>query len=196
MFCYGEAYLISVGNLCIPRGNLWQELLQQKIFCDRVGTSKEILRGIFDYIGQFFATFGIIVTIFIVLGSVIGEEAKNISTLFSLGSEGLRLDTLLQLFMFALILSFAEILFVTDRIIKKMPMAVRILCFFIAVIITIVGFATGFSWFPIDDEKSWIGFLVSFTVCTVIGVGISILKEKAENKKMEQALNRFREKEL
>ncbi|MGN0385508.1 MAG: hypothetical protein ACI4EX_06465 [Lachnospiraceae bacterium] len=153
-------------------------------------------KTIFDYIGQFFATFGIIVTIFIVLGSVIGEKAKNISTLFSLGNKGLRLDTLLQLFVFALILTFAEILFVTDRVIKKMPMAARIICFFVTVTITIVGFVICFAWFPIDDEKSWIGFFVSFTVCTVIGVGISILKEKAENKKMEQALNRFREKEL
>lgn len=153
-------------------------------------------KTIFDYIGQFFATFGIIVTIFIVLGSAMGEEAKNISNLFSLGSEGLRLDTLLQLFVFALLLTFEEILFVTDRIIKKMPMAARILCFFVTVIITIVGFVICFAWFPIDDEKSWIGFLVSFTVCTVVAVGISLLKEKAENKKMEQALNRFKEKEL
>ncbi len=153
-------------------------------------------KTIFDYIGQFFATFGIIVTIFMALGIVIGEKAKPCSTLFYLSGDGLRLDTLVQLFVFSLILSFLEVLLLTDRFIKKMPMAARIICFFVTVTITIVGFVICFSWFPIDDEKSWIGFFVSFTVCTVIGVVISILKEKAENKKMEQALNRFREKEL
>ena len=38
----------------------------------------------------------------------------------------------------------------------------------------------------------WIGFAVSFVVSTLAGVLISKLKEKAENMKMEKALERFK----
>ena len=43
-------------------------------------------KTIFDYLGQLFATYGITVAIFIVFGMVVGEGAREFSTLFALGN--------------------------------------------------------------------------------------------------------------
>lgn len=58
--------------------------------------------------------------------------------------------------------------------------------------IAIVVFVIVFAWFPINDIKSWIGFLLSFTICTLISVVLSRREEISENRKMEQALRRFK----
>ena len=42
-------------------------------------------KTIFNYIGQAFATFGIIVTLFIAFSLIIGESSGEYSTLFVLG---------------------------------------------------------------------------------------------------------------
>ena len=71
----------------------------------------------------------------------------------------------------------------------------RNLAFFLTITTVIVVFIILFAWFPADDISAWIGFVVSFAVCSAIGVLISKLKEKAENKKMAQALERFQNEE-
>ena len=152
-------------------------------------------KTIFDYIGRMFSVYGIIIAIFMILGMIVGEPASSYSALFSLGQAGLSFSTLLQLLGFAAMISLFQLLFLTDALIKKCPMAIRMLCFFAAIILVIVALAVCFSWFPINDKNAWFGFLVSFGMCTAISVGISSLKEKAENKKMEQALKRLRKKE-
>lgn len=61
-------------------------------------------------------------------------------------------------------------------------------------IISFVVFVIVFSWFPIGDIKAWIGFLLSFAVCSCIGVFVGRMREQAENKKMEEALDKYRKK--
>lgn len=145
-------------------------------------------KTIFNYLGQIFTTFGIIVLMFVILGSLMNEEIGQYSSLFELGKKGLSMSTLLQLFVLAMIISVGQIIFFTDRWIKNMVLVVRIICFFAVIIFTMVFFCCAFSWFPISDVKAWIGFIVSFSVCTSIGIVVCRMKEKAENKKMAQAL--------
>lgn len=68
-------------------------------------------KTIFSYIGQLFATYGVIVTIFIVFTGIIGDNAKNISTLYSLGNQGLSLATLVQLLALAGVITLAQVAF-------------------------------------------------------------------------------------
>lgn len=149
-------------------------------------------KTVFYYISQVFATYGIILFIFIIFGITIGEGARGYSSLFELGNQGFSIATLLQLFILAILISIAQIAFLTDRWIKNMSLFFRNVLFLGTVIIAIVLFAIFFEWFPIYDVKAWIGFVLSFIVCTVVSVTISRLEEQAENKKMEQALNRFK----
>lgn len=148
-------------------------------------------KTIFTYISQAFATFGIILLLFVLLGLTIGDSAKEYSPLFALGRQGFSMATILQLFLLAVIISLAQITFLTDRWIQNLALILRNILFFTAVILTIVIFVILFDWFPIDDIAAWAGFAISFSACTAASVAISRLKEKAENKKMEQALGRM-----
>lgn len=147
---------------------------------------------LFNFINQVFATFGIIVLFFLIIGSVVGESASMYSTLFVFGKEGYSTATLLQLLFMSVIISIGREIFLTDHWIKNLIMLWRNVCFFVVVIIAVVLFVVVFEWFPIDDVKAWISFFLSFSVCTVIGIIISRIKEQAEDKKMAQALDRFR----
>ncbi|MGN0340885.1 MAG: hypothetical protein ACI4D0_10380 [Lachnospira sp.] len=151
-------------------------------------------KTIFNYIGQVFATYGMILFIFIIFGSLIGDIASGYSSLFELGNQGFSIATLLQLFVLAFIITVAQVAFLTDRWIKNLSLFFRNVLFFGIVVVTIVIFVILFGWFPIDDLKSWIGFVLSFVVCTAIGVTISRMEEQAENRKMEQALNKIKNK--
>ena len=64
---------------------------------------------------------------------------------------------------------------------------------FVCVILLIGIFAAIFQWFPVNDMKSWTMFFVCFFVCACISVVISAIKEKSDNKKMQEALEHLKE---
>lgn len=141
-----------------------------------------------DYIGQMLSVLGAIVVIFIVLGKTVGDGAANISTLYSLGSEGISFHTLLQFLLLASLLTFLRFFFFTDTIIKAMSIAGRTVGMFASIIVVIVVMAICFAWFPVDNIHAWIGFFISFAVCAGGSLLIATLKEKGENRKLEEAL--------
>ena len=149
-------------------------------------------KTIFDYIKQLFTTYGIMVVIFIVTNLLVGNEARVLSTLFALGSVGLSTVTLLQLFLLALIITIAQNIFLSDILIKNMALIVRNILFFVTVMVASTLFIILFSWFPIGDPLAWIGFIVCFAICAAVSAGIMRLEENAENKKMQEALNKFK----
>ena len=149
-------------------------------------------KNIFDYIKQLFTSFGIVVLLFIVINLIIGDEAGSISSLFALGAKGLSTATLLQLLILILIITAAQNIFLSDLVIKNMALVVRNILFFATIMAAITIFAVVFGWFPLNNVAAWIGFIVSFAVCTVISSVIMRLEENAENKKMQDALNRLK----
>lgn len=150
-------------------------------------------KTVFNYILQIFGTYGIIVVIFVVLSLVLPEEVGEVSSLFALGKNGITNATLLQLLLLAVLISVSRIIFLTDRVFSKMTIILRNILFFLTVLVMITLFVVIFKWFPIADMKAWIGFLVSYIICTSIGVFISRWAEKQENIKMEAALKKYRE---
>jgi hypothetical protein len=147
----------------------------------------------FNFILQIFGTYGIIVVIFVVLSLVLPEEVCEVSSLFALGKTGITNATLLQLLLLAVLISVSRIVFLTDRVFSKMAIILRNILFFLTVLVMIILFVVLFKWFPIADVKAWIGFFVSYIICTSIGVFISRWAEKQENIKMEAALKKYRE---
>lgn len=152
-------------------------------------------KTIFNYIGRFFAIYGIIVTIFIVFTCLIGEEAEKVSSLYSLGNQGMSIATLVQLLALAGIVTLAQIAFLTDCWIKNMNMILRNILFFATICVGMGIFAVAFKWFPVKNIMAWVFFAISFTISTVISVFISKLQVNAENKKMEQALAKIQKQD-
>lgn len=149
-------------------------------------------KTIFNYIGQVFSIYGVMTVIFVVINLIIGNEAGSVSALFSLGSAGLSTATLLELLLLTLIVSAAQIIFLTDVVIKNMALIARNILFFAVILVAIIAFAAGFGWFPLNNLGAWIGFIVSFAVCASISAFLMRLEENAENKKMQDALNRLK----
>lgn len=52
-----------------------------------------------------------------------------------------------------------------------------------------------FGWFPVDEWLPWIMFFVSFGVCFVISLTVTVCRERMENRRMEEALERLRKRE-
>ena len=151
-------------------------------------------KSVFGYIAQLLATYGAMVVIFIVFDICIGTSTVGQSTLFELGRGGLTINTLLQLLFLAVLVTIAQVVFLTDAIIKNLGMIVRNLLFIIAIFVSIVVFAVVFGWFPVNDIAAWIGFLVSFSLSMAASLLITRFIEKSENKKMQEALDKYMEK--
>ena len=149
-------------------------------------------KTIFEYIAQLFTTYGIMVVIFIVINLFIGENARSVSTLFAIGSDGLSSAMLLELLLLAFIITAAQNIFLSDILIKDMALIVRNILFFLTIMIAITVFVIIFGWFPINEVGAWIGFIISFAVCTAVSAVFMRLEERAENKKMQEALNRLK----
>ena len=148
-------------------------------------------KTVFEYISQLFMTCGIMVVIFIVINLFIGDEAGRVSSLFALGVAGLSSATLLELLLLAFIITVAQNIFLTDIIIRNMALIVRNILFFAAIMAAIIVFVIIFGRFPVYNAAAWIGFFISFAVCTAISAVIMHFEEQAENKKMQEALRRF-----
>ncbi len=152
-------------------------------------------KTVFNYISQLFAIYGVVVTIFIGINLIIGNKAGAISTMFALGSTGLSTKTLIELFVLVVIVTAADNIFLTDLVIKNMPLIVRNILFFAVILVTITVFAAVFGWFPLNNVLSWIGFIVSFTVCATFSAILMRVEENAENKKMQEALKKYKKQE-
>ena len=150
---------------------------------------------ILDYLSQVFMIFGITILLLIVFCLMFGESAKEFSEIFSLGSAGLSAKTMIQFLAAIAITIVFRFAFMTDILIKKMPLAARIIAMFTAVFLNIVVFIIMCGWFPVNDPTAWVMFLISFAVSCTVSTAVSLFKERAENRKLAEALEKFKEAE-
>lgn len=153
-------------------------------------------KTIFDYVGQIFTIYGMMVVILNIFCILFGEGAKEISTMFSMGNKGLSVATMMQYFGVAVILVFLRFLFFTDTVIKKMPLTARTIGMISLSLATVVGFILCFDWFPADMWKPWLMFFVCFGISFAISTTVVSWKEKEENRKMAEALKRLKQESL
>ena len=150
---------------------------------------------ILDYLSQVFMIFGITVLALTVFCLLFGNSAQDFSAIFSLGGAGLSVRTMLQFLLAIAITIVLRYVFMTDLIIKKMPLAARIITMFAAAFLNIMAFVILCGWFPVDNLTAWIMFLISFAISCAVSTAVSLLKEKMENRKLAEALNKLKEEE-
>ncbi|MDE7425829.1 MAG: hypothetical protein K2N51_19385 [Lachnospiraceae bacterium] len=147
---------------------------------------------LFDFLTQLMVIWGITMLSLCFFCIFFGESAKGYSSIFTLGSKGISIATFIQFFCLAVILASLRTLFFTDLLIKKLNIAGRSVCMFACIIFSIGIFAYIFEWFPVNQVKPWIMFFICFFICATISVIVSVLKEKSDNKKMHEALERLK----
>ena len=88
----------------------------------------------------------------------------------------------------------------SDIFIKKLNPVLRAIMFMIPLMITTLGFALVFSWFPAGNIKSWAIFLtillVCFAGCFVIFLVINFIEKLIRGKKYTEKLREYQNKKL
>lgn len=152
-------------------------------------------KTILDYCASVFITFGFAILVLSIFCVLVGEEAWEVSSLYSMGKEGLSVATIMQFFGMSVCITLLRILFFTDSVIKKMSVTLRTICMLVCIIGLIVMCAAVFGWFPVNMWQAWAGFAVSFGLCFVGSCLVMLLKERTQNRRMEEALARLKEQE-
>jgi len=147
----------------------------------------------FDYLEHTIEIFGITMLILNVFCRLFGKEAAGYSSLFQLGNRGIACSTMLQFFAVSVVITGIRYILFTDRLIKRMSLIGRVVCMLVLVVVVIVVFSYKFLWFPVDEWMPWLMFFLSFAVCFVVSLIYTYLKERAENKLLEEALKKIQE---
>lgn len=148
---------------------------------------------VFRFLSQVFMIFGITTLLLNIICIIFGNDAVGYSTIFSLNSSGVSVETSLQFLLSVTILVVLRVVFMTDMLIKKMPLSARIVAMFISVFAEYVAFVFAFGWFPADNLTAWIMFIVCFVVSCLLSAGISAIAERQENRRLDEALQRIKE---
>ena len=149
----------------------------------------------FDYLAQVMIIFGFTMLVLNIFCLVFGNAAKDVSAIFELGSQGISVGIALQFFCVSVLITGVRFVFFTDVIIRKMPLWLRTVCMLSFVIVIIAAFIILFHWFPVNMWQPWAMFFVCFGLSFLGSFFVVTIKENMENKRMEEALRRLKEKE-
>lgn len=153
-------------------------------------------KNILDYLEQVFVIFGVTITLISIIGIAVGDDAKDYSSMFVLGSEGIPVGTIFQYLLSSVCITALRFVFFSDTLFKKMTTVKRIIGLMVSVIMLIGLFIYVFGWFPVNEVKCWIIFLVCFVICSTVSTVVSILKERMENEKLADGLKHLKEGNL
>lgn len=148
---------------------------------------------VFGFLAQVFMIYGITTGLLNIFCMLFGNEAAVYSTIFSLANTGVSVATSLQFLLAVTIVIILRVVFMTDMLIKSMPLGARIAAMFVSVFAVIVTFVFVFGWFPATDPLAWIMFIVCFAVSCAVSVIISTAAERQENRRLDEALKRVKE---
>ena len=148
---------------------------------------------IYGFLGQVFMIYGITTGLLNIFCMLFGNIAADYSSMFSLAGSGISVATSLQFLAAVTIVIVLRSIFMTDLLIKNMPLAARITTMFASVFAVILIFVFIFGWFPANDPIAWIMFVVCFIVSCSVSVAISTAAERQENKKLDEALKKIKE---
>ncbi len=152
-------------------------------------------RTIFDYLGEVFCIFGITIAILNVMCHFFGESAIEVSSMFALGSKGLTIATMLQFLLLSMLITVSRFVYFTDRLIKNASIAMRTAWMLFTIILLIAGFIYLFEWFPVHQWQPWAMFFLCFGISFGISTLITFLKERMDNKNMQEALMKLKKGE-
>lgn len=152
-------------------------------------------KNIFYYLEQVMIVFGFAMLVMNIFCLVVGNSAKGFSSMFELGNEGVPVKIAFQFLLVSFLIIGLRIIFFTDMLIKKMSIWLRTICMLVSVVIIIAVFIIVFHWFPVNMWQPWAMFFICFGISFLGSYSIMTIKEKVENRQMEEALQRLKEKE-
>ena len=92
---------------------------------------------ILKFLQKIFVIYGITTLILNIFTLFFGDDAKEMSTIFSFGRDALGVKTSMEFLLATFILVFIENLFMTDAIIRKMKTTIRICLMFVSIFVAV-----------------------------------------------------------
>jgi hypothetical protein len=146
----------------------------------------------YNFIAQVLILFAVDVLFLILIASLFGDGAKEISNMYQFGSKGLATSTLLQFLLSSVFVIFFKSLFFSERIIKSMLTLWRAVLLLLSILLSMILFIIIFHWFPIDNFNAWTGFFVCFGGGFVVSTAYMIIKTKRDNRKYNELLSNYK----
>ena len=151
--------------------------------------------SVLKFLSQVFMIYGITTGLLNIFCILFGRSAYDFSTIFSLGNTGVGIATSFQFLLAVFLMVGLKFIFMTDILIKKIPLAARIIIMFTGAFATILVFIFAFGWVPANMPIAWIMFIICFVLSCAVSTVISVLAEKQENRRLEEALKRYKEEQ-
>lgn len=149
-------------------------------------------KTIIDYVELVMKIFGFAIIMLNIFCILFGEDAKGFSSIFALGKEGIRISTMLEFLSVAVWITLTRFLFFSDVVVKNKGIPFRTCGMIGSVLVIISIYIWSFQWFPIGDWLCWFMFFVSFGISFLVSLGVTVIKERMENRRMEEALDRLK----
>ena len=149
-------------------------------------------RNVFDYLAQILIVFGFAILMMNIFCLAFGDSAKEFSAMFELGNQGIPTKIVFQFLFVSVLIVSLRFIFFTDIIIKRMPIGLRTVCMLTAIVMIIAAFVIAFHWFPANMWQPWAMFLVCFGISFIGSYFVMAVKEKLENRRMDEALQRLK----
>lgn len=149
----------------------------------------------FDYLAQVLIVFGFGMLMLNIFCLAFGNSARNFSAMFELGNQGIPVAIAFQFLCVSVLIVGARFIFFTDVFIKKMPVWLRTVCMLTTAVVIIAAFVIIFHWFPANMWQPWAMFFICFGISFLGSYLVTAIKEKTENRRMEEALQRLKRKE-
>ena len=165
-----------------------QKSLRQKFLRRGYQMNKRVI----SFIKDFLEISASIIFIFTILTIAFGENARNISSFFQLGSAGIAVESLLQLFAFVFFICLFKLIFLTDLFFNSLKGFVRYILFFTLVTVVLLILACCFKWIS-NELEYWTVFLSSYAFSTIVSTIVSNLINKNEDKKLNDAIKIIKE---
>lgn len=151
-------------------------------------------KEIFDFAAQTLILFAFSILIMVILASLYGESAKNMSPLFQLGSKGLASSTIMQFLLSSVIITALKKFFFSERIFKRLMTLWRTVLMLFGILVFSVIFIIIFNWFPLDYVMGWAGFIICFGGSCVIISAFLIIKTKIDSRRYKALLDDYKRK--
>lgn len=145
-------------------------------------------KGIFDFAGAVLCTFGFVTIMMMVFTFLLGESAKEVSTMFRLGSRGIPTETLFQYLILSILITAIRYFFCREGMARYLSDLWRDILTIGMILFVIILFIIGFDWFPIYMWQPWALFVLCFVVCFLVSLWIMLYKTKMENEMLEENL--------
>ena len=152
-------------------------------------------KTIFGYLAEVMIIFGFTMLMMNILCLIFGNSAKEISAMFELGSQGVPVKITFQFLCISVLNVGVRFVFFTDILIKKMSICLRTIGMLLSLTAIIASFIVIFHWFPANMWQPWVMFFLCFGLSFLGSFFTMLIKEKMENRQMEEALRRLKEKE-